>query len=428
MTVIGLDDTDSRSLGMCTTYVATRVAKRLVQAGGRVEELLLVRLLPSVEYKTRGNAALAIHTDVAPEVARETLDSTLDLAMTGDDRTNPGALVADCSPGDVSDGVATFAKRAARESCSLSRARTVAAEAGFEAVTRGTGRGLVGALAAIGADRAFDEWTYECITYRDKSVWGTPRDVDKESVFTAAQAAYPTVWDTVDLGECDAVCVPRTPGPVLYGIRGETPTAVCAVADSIESEPVDVRQLFRTNQGTDAHIQDAPLRALLDGRCYRTTARVLERPETREGGHVFVGLGQPDESETESSESILAAAFEPTKRFRDHVRALRPGDTITACGEFTDGTLKLEKFRVRDLVDTERVTPPCPSCERSMESAGRDAGYRCRECGTSAPGRIERSLERDIEAGWYEVPPCARRHIAKPLIRGGFDGATHPER
>jgi tRNA(Ile2)-agmatinylcytidine synthase len=63
-----------------------------------------------------------------------------------------------------------------------------------------------------------------------------------------------------------------------------------------------------------------------------------------------------------------------------------------------------------------------------MESAGRDQGYRCRDCGTAAADRATVSLDRDLETGWYEVPPRARRHVAKPLVRGGFDAPTHPER
>jgi tRNA(Ile2)-agmatinylcytidine synthase len=63
-----------------------------------------------------------------------------------------------------------------------------------------------------------------------------------------------------------------------------------------------------------------------------------------------------------------------------------------------------------------------------MESAGRGQGYRCRDCGTDAPGKTEVPVDRDLERGWYEVPPCARRHVAKPLVRGGFDAPTHPER
>jgi len=416
VTVIGLDDTDSRDLGMCTTYVASGLADRL----DGVDRTLLVRLNPAVEHKTRGNAALAIHCDAHPTEALELGERALSLAATDDDRTNPGLVVADCDPDDVPDAVATFARAAVRDHLDIGEARALVADVGFESFTRGNGRGLVGALAAIGAWRAFKQWTYECITYRERERWGTDRDVDRESVFAAADAGYPTVWDTVDRVEGVAVCVPRTPCPVLYGIRGDDPAAVREVAHAIESEPVACRRTFVTNQGTDAHLQDGTLSSVEDGRAYRLTADVVTPPETREGGHVFLTLG--------GDERLDAAAFEPTKRFRDRVRGLRPGDRVTACGEVSRGTLKLEKFAVRELVDSERVTPDCPDCGRSMSSAGREAGYRCRDCATSAPGRVERPIERELEPGWYEVPPCARRHIAKPLVRGGFDAPTHPER
>jgi tRNA(Ile2)-agmatinylcytidine synthase len=90
--------------------------------------------------------------------------------------------------------------------------------------------------------------------------------------------------------------------------------------------------------------------------------------------------------------------------------------------------VKLEKFAVRSLQWTAETTPTCDECGRSMESAGRGQGYRCRDCWTSAPGPETVDLDRDLERGWYEVPPCARRHIAKPLVRGDFDAPVHPER
>ncbi|MFC6737285.1 DUF1743 domain-containing protein, partial [Halolamina salina] len=232
-------------------------------------------------------------------------------------------------------------------------------------------------------------------------------------------------WDTVDRGEGEAVCVPSAPGPILYGLRGDDPDALRGMAARIDSEPVERTALFRTNQGTDAHLRDAAvddLADLEDGRAYRVDCVVAGEPETREGGHVFVPI------RGESGDSIAAAAFEPTKRFRDRVRALRPGDELTVCGEVSAGTLKLEKFAVRALNRTELTTPICPDCGNTMESAGRDQGYRCRDCGTSAPGRVEVAVDRELERGWYEVPPCARRHVAKPLVRGGFDAPTHPER
>jgi len=421
VTVIGIDDTDSRTLGMCTTYVATRLAERVVSAGGDVERTVLVRLNPAVEHKTRGNAALAVHCDLGATRALELADEELARAATADDRTNPGVVVADCTPDGVPRRAGQFAVDAVRDHLDRQEARRLAEKLGFATCSRGNGRGLVGALAAVGAWQAFEEWTYECISYREPERWGTDRDVDIDSVFAAAEAGYPRVWDTVDREEGVAVCVPRTPCPILCGIRGEEPDAVREVAARIESEPVDCRRVFVTNQGTDAHLRDGTVGTVENGSAYRLTAEVVAPPETREGGHVFLALG-------DGGATLDAAAFEPTKRFRDRVRALRVGDRVTACGEVSDGTLKLEKFAVRELVRTERVTPDCPDCGRSMESAGRTAGYRCRDCKTTADDKADRPLERDVETGWYEVPPCARRHIAKPLIRGGFDVPTHPER
>ncbi|GGL48829.1 tRNA(Ile2) 2-agmatinylcytidine synthetase [Halocalculus aciditolerans] len=406
---------------MCTTYVASRVARALRERGHGVERCLLVRLNPAVPYKTRGNAALAVHTDApvaaALAVAREHVS---DAAEVADDRTNPGVVVAPGDPGDVTDTVAEWARRALREDLDVADAVALADDAGFEREGWKSGRGQVGALAAVGAWRAFDDWTYEQISYRAPERWGTPRDVDDASVFAAADAAYPDVWDTVDRGEAEAVCVPHTPGPVLHAVRGDDPDACRAAADAIDAEPVHDARLFVTNQGTDAHLRDGEMGDLADGRGYRVRGAVASAPETREGGHVFVDL-------RDGEETLSCVAFEPTKRFRDRVRALRPGDDLTVCGEFTEGTLKLEKFRVHGLDVVERVVPDCPECGSRMESAGRSQGYRCRDCGTRRAEKDRRVVARDLAPGWYEVPPCARRHVAKPLVRGGFDAPTHPE-
>ncbi|MEY7850864.1 DUF1743 domain-containing protein [Natrarchaeobius sp. A-rgal3] len=461
MTVVGLDDTDSRERGMCTTYAAARIAERLSQVAAddasedvtdTVRRILLVRLNPAVEYKTRGNAALAIHTDCdldrAFEVARAELES---LAETADDRTNPGLVVADhpAEPAAIPEDVGQFARRAIRDHLEIDDAAALVDRHDYRSWHAGDGRGRIGALAAIGSWRELEEWTSELIAYRERGTWGTTRDVDVESVFAAADRGYPEAWDTVDRGEGETVCVPHTPGPILYGIRGDDPETVRRVATEIESEPVASRRLFVTNQGTDVHLRDGTIADVRDGRAYRLAGHVASDPETRRGGHVFFPLEtEPPVSDddtdgdgaggvesdgtgtvgTDDAPTLECAAFEPTKRFRDHVRALRAGDRITACGEVSDGTLKLEKFAVRELVRTERVTPTCSDCGRTMESAGRNQGYRCRECNTDAPGKTEIPLERDLEEGWYEVPPCARRHIAKPLVRGGFDAQTHAER
>ncbi|MFC7229328.1 tRNA(Ile)(2)-agmatinylcytidine synthase [Salinirubellus salinus] len=449
MTIVGLDDTDSRERGMCTTYVAARLAERL-RGEAAVERCCLVRLNPAIPYKTRGNAALAVHTDADPERASDLAhEAVAGAAETDDPNTNPGLVVAPGAPVAVPDPVVEFSRRALREELTRERARELCAEHGYHVEGWKAGRGVVGALAAVGAWRAWQEGeegpTYEVISYRERERWGTERDVDLDSVFDAADREYPTVWDTVDAVEGEAVCVPHTPGPVLHGIRGDDPDACRRVVDAIEGEPVERRETFHTNQGTDAHLAPGRLGETVDGRGYLLDGTVASPPETRRGGHVFFDLSAGDET-------LTCAAFEPTKRFRDRVRALRVGDELTAVGEYTarrrdragggntarrrdragegdsTGTLKLEKFAVRSLVRTEPVNPTCPDCGRRMESAGRGQGYRCRDCGTSAAEKAERPVERSLERGWYEVPPVARRHVAKPLVRGGFDAPTHPER
>ncbi|WP_267641019.1 tRNA(Ile)(2)-agmatinylcytidine synthase [Haloarchaeobius amylolyticus] len=424
MTVIGLDDTDSRTRGMCTTYVANRVASRLRESGATVERLLLVRLNPAVEFKTRGNAALAIHTDADPEtvlaLAREELAGA---AETDDPMTNPGLVVASGNPAEVPDAVATFARDALREIIPVARARELADDCEYARAGWKNAQGLVGALAAVGSWAAFDDWTAEHISYREPDRWGTERAVDYDSLFAAADEYYPRAWDTVDRVEGEAVCVPHTPCPILYGIRGDDPEACRALAGAIDSEPVFDAATFVTNQGTDAHLAPGDIGSLREYRAYRVSGVVTSEPETRRGGHVFFEFSAPDRDA-----AIQCAAFEPTKRFRDRVRALREGDRLTVCGEVTGGTLKLEKFAVRELNRTAFQTPRCDGCGNTMKSAGRNQGYRCRDCGTSAPGKVEVEIERELEQGWYEVPPCARRHVAKPLVRGGFDAETHPER
>ncbi|WP_123619811.1 tRNA(Ile)(2)-agmatinylcytidine synthase [Halorubrum sp. CSM-61] len=463
MPIVAVDDTDSRERGMCTTYVGARLAERLDAAGGRVRRRLLVRLNPAVKHKTRGNAAVALHVagvgaetafDLAAEAVRE-------FAAADDPRTSPGVVVADIDassfdPADsdgspIPAGVGDFARRALRHRLSLDEALALADGHGFRHAAFGSGgetdaesvagRGRIGALAAVGAPAAFDDWTVERISYRELDRCGTPRDVDVESVFAAADRGYPTVWDTVDRGTGEAVCVPNAPGPILHGIRGDDAEACREVAAAIASEPVERAATFVTNQGTDAHLAPGAIGDLRDGAGYRVDVVVASEPETRRGGHVHVDVTAPSAPNGSATDDdrvprLRCVAFKPTGRFRDRVRALRPGDRVTVCGEHEvrrveDGakaTLKLEKFAARDLVETEPAVPTCPDCGRSMSSAGRDQGYRCRDCGTDAPGKVDEPIERELAAGWYEVPPSARRHVAKPLVRGGFDAPTHPER
>jgi len=141
---------------------------------------------------------------------------------------------------EIPGSVARFARRAMHRECSMERALELVERHEYRSAGWGRGRGRIGALAAIGADGARSEWTYERICYRPRDRWGTERVVDRDSVFDVAETYYPAIWDTVDRDENVAVCVPRTPGPVLFGIRGEGPRVVRRAADAIDHEPITI--------------------------------------------------------------------------------------------------------------------------------------------------------------------------------------------
>lgn len=420
MAILGIDDTDSRTGGMCTTWIGSEVVRRL--AAGTVDAAYLIRLHPAIPHKTRGNGAVAIATtsdrgfDIATEVVA-------DHAVTGDPETNPG--VVSLEEANAPAALLTFARDAIRTRVTQGDARSVLDTVDASMSTWGNGRGLIGATGAIGAalahrwdepgNGAFADWTYEHIAYRSAGRWGAPRDVELPDELPAG----PAVWDTVDPATGAPVCVPRSPCPVLCGIRGDDPAAVGAVIDNTGGEPTARDQLFITNQGTDAHRRPGHVGDLTDTHTYRVRGEVVSPPRTAEGGHVTFELGK----EATSCDCI---AFAPTGRFREAVRGLAVGDSIVACGEVGDGTLKLEKFALVGRRLTTNATPTCPGCGRSMESAGRDQGYRCRSCDTTAPGKAKVNVTRRLQPGWYEVPPDARRHLAQPLVRGQYDFPVHP--
>lgn len=421
MTVLGFDDTDSRTGGMCTTWIASEVARRLPT--GAVQDAFLIRLHPAIEHKTRGNGAVALRTSEPPARASELAGEVIDeYAVCDDPDTNPGLVAIQDAR---KDSLRTFARAAVRRQLTRESARDTLAEVDAEIRGWGNGRGLIGATAAIGAvgahaagdprDPVFADWTYEMIAYRESERWGTDRAVELPNQLPPG----PAVWDTRDPVSGEPVCIPRSPCPVLLGIRGDSSDGIRRAARTMDGEPVERAQMFITNQGTDAHLRPGRIGAFEEGHGYWVKGTVSAAPETREGGHVSVRV-------RENGDACECLAFAPTGRFRDRVRSLRVGDTIIACGEVGTGAIKLEKFAVVHRALTTETTPRCPECDRSMKSAGRGQGYRCRRCDTQAEGKTRTSAARQLERGWYEVPPGARRHIAKPLIRGAYDLPAHP--
>jgi tRNA(Ile2)-agmatinylcytidine synthase len=404
--IIGIDDTDSER-GLCTTYLAAVLMERL-QGLGELRDLpRLVRLNPCAPFKTRGNAAIALELDTTrPQEVREVaLRTVTELSDLSGQNTNPGLVAVDC----VSDDMRRFYRRAVTEILEIEEARELLDSEGAWYQSFKKGRGLIGALAAVGAE--LPDFTFELIAYRERSHWGSPREIEAESVWRADRLTYPLTWDTVDHANHRVVFAPHSGDPILFGIRGDDPSALEQAFSCIRSEPWERRVLYRTNQGTDAHILDGDIGQAKDFQSYRLHGKVSEKPHAIAGGHVFFSLQN-------GSSSITCAAFEPTKNFRSIIKRLHPGDELDVYGAVRDGTLNLEKVNVLGLAERDApASPICPQCKRRMESAGKGQGYRCRRCRTRAEGRTRVVLPRDLETGFYEVPPSARRHLAKPLVR-----------
>jgi tRNA(Ile2)-agmatinylcytidine synthase len=402
--LIGVDDTDSPR-SMCTTYLGAVLARRLIRAGMRVCEARIVRLNPNVTYKTRGNAAIALSVDgdnnSAFEIACQTVEELADFAC---GNTNPGVVVVE-KPQDPA-----FYWRAVRGFCEISDAIEILESAG--ALYRGykNQRGLIGATAAVASE--FPDATFEILAYRQPDRWGIPREVKRESLFASQDATFPHTWDTVDKENDVVVCVPHTPDPVLFGIRGESPSWVMIARSMIQSEKPLIEQIWITNQGTDAHLLDGDTGKLLEGQSYKVRGIVAKTPITGKGGHVSFVIRHRDRE-------VRCMAYEPTKNFRQVVRQLLPGDEVVVIGSYKKESINLEKINIVTIASAIASRPPvCTSCNKRMTSDGKSKGYKCKKCGVHGTEPEVREISRTLLTGWYEVPSTARRHLAKPLCRG----------
>lgn len=451
--IIGIDDTDSKN-GMCTTYLCAVLVDELREYG-EVSTPRLVRLNPCIPFKTRGNGAVSFELTVATgkeETVKELVKSRVsELSELEEEETNPGIVfIGDTALRAMSRGgsdekiermskLKNFYETAVRDVLKIEHAYTLLSELHFDYFGLKNKRGLIGALAAASflilqkREPAYYDYTYELIAYRRKERWGTSRVIEEKSVWNADEATYPLTWDTVDLANKKLVLAPHSPCPVLFGIRGDSVDAIYNAYKLIQAEPAEREMLFVTNQGTDSHLitYEEAKGTLHDHHSYILDGVVESNPRTIEGGHVVFTLALALAENTGDRIECMCMAYEPTKGFRDIVRQLRIGDEVTVYGSFKNRTINLEKIKLRKLNVEVKSNPKCAKCGKRMESAGRSQGYRCKRCKTYRSEKEVQIVDREIEEGLYEVPPVARRHISKPLIRAYVEGRInniHPSR
>ena len=422
---IGLDDTDSPRKG-CTTYVAALLVEKLHDLNVRfVDYPNLIRLNPNVPWKTRGNGALCLRiecdgaiVDEIKETVIETVEENSDMDCEG---TEPGVVFF---YGEVPREVEAFSKEAIQGIVKMETALKLLRRFGAEAFGFKDGRGIIGALAAVGETLKGDH-TYELIAYRLPENRGTPRRIVSSSVLEMDRKTGNRTFNNVDPETGRILITPRGPDPVLYGIRGEDPQTLRRAHEIVRSEePIERWVIFRTNQGTDAHLRRvSSVREIRPYNPVIVRGVVDEAPKIIPGGHVIFSI-------RDQSGRVDCAAYEPTGSLREAAKKLIVGDLLEVYGGVRPPsprnplTINLEKIRVLKLAPHIVLRNPlCPRCGKRMKSIGRNKGFECKRCGLHEPKmeKIRCEVERELKPGLYLTSPRSQRHLTKPLSRYGLE-------
>jgi tRNA(Ile2)-agmatinylcytidine synthase len=426
---IGFDDTDSPK-GGCTTYIAALLVEKLSLMGvSFMDYPNLIRLNPNVPWKTRGNGALCLRIncreDAVDRIRETVLDAIEENAELSYGGTDPGVVFLF---GNVPQEIKDFAKKAEQGIVKMDEALNHVKRFG-EAVGFKKGRGIIGGLAAIGEGLSGDH-TFELITYRTPENRGTLRRVQVSSVKMMA-AKLPLTFSNIDPETGRILITPRGPDPILYGVRGEYSEVVKQAHEIIRSdEPFERWVIFRTNQGTDAHLRKvSAVREIQPYSPVVVEGVVSKEPRVIQGGHVIFSI-------QDASGEVDCAAYEPTGNLCKISRKLNAGDIVKVFGGVRPAssnyqlTINLEKMRILELAPkTLFVNPSCPECGKRMKSMGKNQGFRCEKCGfrSSQLKKVEVKEERELEKGLYITTPRSQRHLTKPHCRYGREKNGAPK-
>jgi len=417
---IGLDDIDDPG-GRCTTHFASLVVELLSKYSVKwLDYPNLIRLNPGIPFRTRGNGAVALRfksendivTDLSPlieEMIRDYVDETYP-------NTNPGFILI---TGKVPESLRIFSHQALWRTIPIALAHRIIKQHNFSYFALGNGRGLVGALSAIG-NTLDNDHTYEYLAYRSMEQSDQKRGVDVESVITMDRHFGTRVFSNLD-DKNRILIEPHGPDPVLYGIRGETAADVIEAATLVKSaQSVERWMVFRTNQATGEHlVHQVHISDLRPYMAAMVQGLVDAEPKIFESGFVVFGI-------KDNTARIDCAAYEPTRQFRDIVSHLQIGDevrvhaSVRPKSRIHDLTLNLEGLEILHLSPgIQSQNPLCPECNKRMKSAGTGKGFKCTKCGyrDRVGTKIEKDVERKITTGFYLPPLSAQRHLTRPLSR-----------
>jgi tRNA(Ile2)-agmatinylcytidine synthase len=421
---IGLDDTDSTK-GGCTTYLTAVLIEEIKKFNVKfIDYPGLIRLNPNVPWKTRGNGALCLRFTYSAEFEEQIKETATELweahSAVKEKGTDPGIVFY---KGDVvPEELTTFSKKTETTIVTLKEAMALIKKFGAEALGYNSCRGIIGALAAIGETLNCDH-TYEFIAYRTPENLGKVRHVDEASIFEMDKLTQPYTYNNVDVKKGRVIITPRGPDPILFGIRGETAEIVKKAFELVKTfETIERWVIFRSNQGTDAHLKPVAKLSAVEPYC-----SVIAKGTVSQNPHV-VPLRHIIFSIKDDSAEVDCAAYEPTGDLLKIARELTIGDEIEVCGathkatETKPLTINLEKINIQTLTSkVETENPLCPNCGKRLKSMGKNQGFRCEKCAGKYADLKKKvfTVPRSVDVGLYVTSTRSQRHLTKPFRRYG---------
>ena len=399
---LGLDDTDHPE-GGCTTYDLNELSKLITcNIGSAVEiERRLVRLWPFAERRTRGNAALCLLISINSrdvEALYETLHNWIPEPDTSEiaNASRPAIVVGKGS------APASWYWETVRGYVDLDDRLSSIEASDYRVITHSDRpHGAIGASAAVAWPAS--DFTWELVAWRYPNRIGSPRAVDAELIGSIS-VKHPGTFANRDPTTGRCLIAPRTPCPVLYGIRGLNESSVIeahsdlqahdSIEDSIEYG------IHRTNQCSDDHLENM------------FVGTVTSEPVIGPGGHVSLTTMSRGRLET-------IVAFKEGGPVNAEVRSMHVGDIIRWVGlRSSDDSIHLERVCLIDPVPVIKNRPKC--CGSAMKSEGKRSVLRCSKCDKKRKRSWVSKPLRNVGI-WAEPPPSHRRHIAKPLSEGPPD-------
>tara|TARA_B100000003_G_scaffold126306_1_gene113204 strand:- start:5050 stop:6288 length:1239 start_codon:yes stop_codon:yes gene_type:complete len=398
---LGLDDTDFIESG-CTTERMNHLINYLIDQLSVIEqERRLVRLWPFAENRTRGNGALGsiikINSNKKNKLIEHCYSWFKELKNDINSKSNELVQPSPCLIISFTKFPEDWYWSSVRGHVDASFRKKQLDLKNCIIFTHNSDLGIVGASAAIAWIPSLTS-SWELISWRRNELIGTQREVNFHNL-SLMDRKFPETFVNRDPTRKKGLIAPRTPCPVLYGIRGPSSASVTEAHIWLQSQNNTEKCLSYavhiSNQLSDDHISST------------CTGTVVSEPSETKGGHSYLDV-------ISDSQLSRIVAFREGGEVNDLLRKLIPGDVISWTGIVSpDDSVHLEKLILINPSPRIDRRPYC--CNRTMRSSGKNQELRCKICEKTTKKYWiynNNSIQTNM---WVEPSASNRRHLSKPL-------------